>query len=82
MYHLIITVEKDGKEIFESEKELVFEFTKIGKEIQCALFTPKDDETLVFKAIDEANDYLNSNPELWIADVPVNDDDTDPQGDK
>jgi len=82
MYHLIIRIEKDGKEIYESEKQLDLAYTKNENGI-IAYFphNPSEEEWLP-ATIDHAQDYLNSNPELWINEVPVNDDDTDPQGDR
>lgn len=82
MYHLIIRIEKDGKEIFESEREIDVQYSTDGDELHISVVPPRDTSERVYDALNEAEDYLNINPELWLHDVPVNDDDTDPQGDK
>jgi ApbE superfamily uncharacterized protein (UPF0280 family) len=77
MYHLVIKIEKDGKELTEIEREIDVEFVKDENGIHAVVIHP--DEALVLNACNSAEDYLNTNPELWLSDVPVNDDDTDPQ---
>ncbi|MFZ2151756.1 MAG: hypothetical protein WAV09_01465 [Minisyncoccia bacterium] len=76
MLHIIITVENDGKEIVEIERELDLDFTKDYQE-PCVIVHPKDADGLVVKACNDAQDYLNSHPELW----PEPTEDNDPQDD-
>lgn len=63
--HLVVRVEVDGKEVFETERSIDWEILKKETGAVVVLQHPNDIEDIALDALNKGEDVINQSPELW-----------------